>query len=96
MGTQGAETHGIRRCLYWTKRLRRSSLVVGCALMLIGLYIAFFLSHKKVWIYISADGDRSRIQISGNSNKNQIGFENDFAALTDKLEQDDSLKLTKE
>ena len=69
---------------------------LGCALMLIGLYVAFFLSHKKVWIYISGDGSRSRLQVSGNSNKNQIGFENDFSVLTDFLEQDDSLKLTKE
>jgi cytochrome c biogenesis protein len=69
---------------------------LGCAMMLIGLYIAFFLSHKKVWIYISGDASRSRIQVSGQSNKNQIGFENDFAALTGLLEQDDSLKLTKE
>jgi cytochrome c biogenesis protein len=68
----------------------------GCAMMLIGLYIAFFLSHKKVWIYLSEDGSRSRLQVSGQSNKNQIGFENDFAALTDLLEQGDSLKLTKE
>jgi cytochrome c biogenesis protein len=68
----------------------------GCAMMLIGLYIAFFLSHKKVWIYLSEDGSRSKLQVSGQSNKNQIGFENDFAALTDLLEQGDSLKLTKE
>jgi cytochrome c biogenesis protein len=69
---------------------------LGCVLMLIGLYIAFFLSHKKVWVYISEEGERSRFQISGISNKNMIGFENDFSALTDMLEQDDSLNLTRE
>lgn len=68
----------------------------GCGMMLIGLYVAFFLSHRKVWIYISEEESRSRIHVSGNSNKNMIGFENDFAALTEALEQDDSLKLTRE
>ena len=68
----------------------------GCAIMLLGLYVAFFLSHKKVWIYVSREGDGSRLQVSGTSNKNKIGFENDFSALTDVLEQSDSLKLTRE
>lgn len=69
---------------------------IGCAMMLIGLYVAFFLSHKKVWIYISEEESNSRLHVSGNSNKNIIGFENDFSALTDLLEQNDSLKLTRE
>jgi cytochrome c biogenesis protein len=69
---------------------------LGCALMLIGLYVAFFLSHRKVWLYISASGSRSTLQVTGTSNKNKIGFENDFAALVAKLERLESLKLTKE
>jgi cytochrome c biogenesis protein len=68
---------------------------VGCAMMLIGLCVAFFLSHKKVWIYISTEGSRSRLRVNGTSNKNMIGFENDFSALTDLLAQSDSLKLTR-
>ncbi|MCK4839546.1 MAG: cytochrome c biogenesis protein ResB [Desulfobulbaceae bacterium] len=68
----------------------------GCAIMLLGLYVAFFLSHKKVWIYISSEESRSRLHLSGTSNKNMIGFENDFSALTELLEQNDSLKLTRE
>lgn len=69
---------------------------LGCAIMLLGLYVAFFLSHKKVWIYISEEGGRSRLHLSGTSNKNMIGFENDFSALTELFEQNDSLKLTRE
>lgn len=69
---------------------------IGCGMMLIGLCVAFFLSHRKVWIYISEEESRSRVHVSGTSNKNMIGFENDFAALTEALEQDGSLKLTRE
>ncbi|NTV15443.1 MAG: cytochrome c biogenesis protein ResB [Desulfobulbaceae bacterium] len=69
---------------------------LGCGMMLAGLYIAFFLSHRKMWLYISNDGVRSTIQVTGSSNKNKIGFENDFAALVNRLEQSTSLKLTKE
>lgn len=69
---------------------------LGCTLMLIGLYIAFFLSHRKVWLYISGNGERSTLRLTGTSNKNKIGFENDFAAMVSLFEQNESLKLTKE
>ncbi len=69
---------------------------IGCGIMLLGLYVAFFLSHKKVWIYISEKDSHSRIHLSGSSNKNKIGFDNDFSALSEKLEQNDSLKLIRE
>lgn len=69
---------------------------IGCAMMLLGLYVAFFLSHRKIWLYISEEGAKARLHISGTSNKNKLGFDNDFAALTDLLENNESLKLTKE
>ncbi len=69
---------------------------LGCFMMLIGLYIAFFLSHRKVWLYISGNGQYSTLQLTGTSNKNKMGFENDFAAMVAKFEQNESLKLTKE
>jgi len=69
---------------------------LGCVMMLVGLYIAFFLSHRKVWLYISGNGERSSLRLTGASNKNKIGFENDFAALVDMFAQNESLKLTKE
>lgn len=69
---------------------------VGCGMMLVGLYIAFFLSHRKVWLYVTGSGTGSSLQVVGSSNKNKLGFDNDFAALVDRLEQCDTLKLTKE
>ncbi|MCA1764768.1 MAG: cytochrome c biogenesis protein ResB, partial [Desulfobulbaceae bacterium] len=69
---------------------------IGCGIMLIGLYVAFFLSHKKFWIYISEKESGSRLHLSGTSNKNKIGFDNDFSALTEQLERNDSLKLKRE
>ncbi len=55
----------------------------GCSLMLIGLYVAFFLSHRRVWVYIKQENGRSRILVSGTSNKNRLGFEKDFSAIAD-------------
>lgn len=52
----------------------------GCGLMLIGLYIAFFLSHKRVWLFITKE-DKPTVLIAGSANKNRVGFEKQFLEL---------------
>lgn len=66
----------------------------GCALMLIGLYVAFFLSHRRVWVYIVREEatDRCRILVCGTSNKNKIAFEKEFAALVDCFTHDSTFQ----
>ncbi len=66
----------------------------GCALMLIGLYVAFFLSHRRVWVYIVREEatDRCRILVCGASSKNKIAFEKEFAALVECFTHDSTLQ----
>ena len=66
----------------------------GCILMLIGLYVAFFLSHRRIWVYIAKDetADRCRILICGASSKNRIAFEKEFAALVECLTHDSTFQ----
>ena len=59
----------------------------GCLLMLAGLYIAFFLSHRKIYVFIQPEGDDSRILFAGEANKNKVGFDNKFSELINKLEK---------
>jgi cytochrome c biogenesis protein len=63
----------------------------GCILMLFGLYVAFFLSHRRLWVYIDEDDKGARVVLSGTSNKNKLGFEKTFAALADKFRNNDKL-----
>ena len=69
---------------------------IGCILMLLGLFVAFFLSHKRLWVYIYEEEDKTKIFISGSSNKNKVGFENMFNVLVEKLEDNETLQLSKE
>ncbi len=66
----------------------------GCTLMLIGLYVAFFLSHRRIWVYITREenGDRCRILVCGASSKNKIAFEKEFAALVQGFTNDSSFQ----
>jgi cytochrome c biogenesis protein len=58
----------------------------GCLLMLVGLYIAFFMSHRKFYVLIRPQEDGSHILFAGDANKNKLGFSEKFFELISKLE----------
>ncbi len=65
---------------------------IGCGMMIVGLIIIFFMSHRRIWIFVSKD-KKTSILISGQSNKNKIGFESNLADLYDKFTENESLDL---
>ena len=54
---------------------------LGCTLMILGLYIAFFMSHKRVWVIVS----KGHARMYGNASKNHAAFGMQFDDLADKL-----------
>jgi cytochrome c biogenesis protein len=59
---------------------------VGCTLMVIGFFIAFYMSHRKVWIRLApASSGRTRVEIAGSSNKNRAGLQRLMLRLAAKL-----------
>lgn len=55
----------------------------GCGLMLLGLFVAFFTSHRKIWAHVYEEEGQPTVIFAGSSNKNKVGFEKTFAALVD-------------
>ena len=55
--------------------------------MVIGIMIAFFTYHKRLWIRLSEDEKgRTAMTVAGGSNKNRHVFEKEFKRLVEKLE----------
>jgi cytochrome c biogenesis protein len=54
---------------------------LGCFLMVVGICMAFFMSHKRVWARVSDDG----VTVGGSASKNPAGFEMSFDELVQKL-----------
>jgi cytochrome c biogenesis protein len=48
---------------------------LACLVMAIGLYVSFFISHRKIWINIMNQGKSVKITIGGSSTKNKLNFE---------------------
>jgi cytochrome c biogenesis protein len=57
---------------------------LGCLLMVIGIYVAFFMSHRRIWVRIQ----HGTVTIGGNASKNQGSFQHTFDGLVDKLKAD--------
>jgi cytochrome c biogenesis protein len=60
---------------------------IGCGLMLFGLYVAFFMSHRRIWLLVSDSEKGTEIILTGSANKNRPGFERLFDNLASELEQ---------
>ncbi len=51
---------------------------VGSALLMIGLFISFFIFHRRLWIKIEPSENSTLIYIGGIANKDQLGFEKEL------------------
>jgi len=52
---------------------------VGCTLMVIGILMAFFLSHQRVWIRLDPGPDgRVGVVLAGSASRNRLAFEKKF------------------
>lgn len=55
----------------------------GCILLVGGIFMAFFLSHRRIWIRIGG----GRVVIAGSAGKNQGAFRDFFDGLSEKLKK---------
>jgi cytochrome c biogenesis protein len=60
---------------------------LGCLVMAIGLYTAFFMSHARIWIRVREEKDKTRLTIAASINKNRIAFDHRLDKLAAELEK---------
>jgi len=48
---------------------------LGCMIMAIGLYMTFFMSHRRLWMQASSAGERTTLKIAGTAHKHREAFE---------------------
>jgi len=52
---------------------------LGCALMVVGIIMAFFLSHQRVWVRLSPAPDgRVEVVLAGSASRNRLAFDKKF------------------
>jgi cytochrome c biogenesis protein len=59
---------------------------IGCGIMLIGLYMAFFMAHQRIWLYKKNGSAVPQLWLSGSANKNKMAFTKNFNQLKHRIE----------
>ncbi|HEX9136650.1 MAG TPA: cytochrome c biogenesis protein ResB, partial [Nitrospirota bacterium] len=57
----------------------------GFIMLCIGPLIAFFGSHKKLWVRIQERKGKAVILVAGSANRNRIGFEREFNRIVEEI-----------
>lgn len=57
----------------------------GFTLMIIGCWVAFFMSHQRLVVEVTACGNGSRVMVAGTANKNKTGMQVVVERMTEKL-----------
>jgi cytochrome c biogenesis protein len=61
---------------------------LGCLIMAIGLYAAFFMSHRRIWIRLKEEKNSTILTIASSANKNRIAFEDRLDRFVEYLAKD--------
>ena len=51
--------------------------------MMVGIYAAFFMSHRRIWVRV----ENETVTVGGNASKNQAGFQLFMEQLVTKLKK---------
>lgn len=54
---------------------------IGSTMIVVGITLSSFIYHRRLWVKIVPNGQESVVHIGGNTHKNQIDFQREFAKL---------------
>ena len=59
----------------------------GFAMLIIGVFIMFYTSHRRLWAWLAMEKGTTRLLLAGTGNRHQAEFAHEFAILRAMLEQ---------
>ncbi len=57
----------------------------GFFMIMIGLFITFFISYRRIWVRIRDDHGKVEVAVAGKASKNPLGMEQEINQLTQKI-----------
>lgn len=48
---------------------------LGCVFMAIGLFMSFFMSHRRIWVALHPAKNQTKVTVGASSSKNKLGYE---------------------
>jgi cytochrome c biogenesis protein len=57
----------------------------GCLIMIAGFYLAFFMSHRRIWVRLTGKEGGTLVEVAGSSHRDRIAFEKEFEKIAEAL-----------
>jgi cytochrome c biogenesis protein len=54
---------------------------LGCIFLIGGIYVAFFTSHRRIWLRVEGKEGEYKVVLAGSTSKNHIEFSREFETL---------------
>lgn len=59
----------------------------GSALLVVGIFLLFYVSHRRVWCWIRRDGERTMLLVAGANQRDPLSFERKFGVLGEEFDK---------
>jgi cytochrome c biogenesis protein len=59
---------------------------LGCGLLILGVFMLFFLHHRRLWVYLKKSPEGTEVLFAGSDNRNSPDFAREFEAMYKDLE----------
>jgi cytochrome c biogenesis protein len=64
----------------------KSTVYLGCAFLIIGVFLLFYLPQRRFWIWLSQENGQTRLDLAGMTNRNPREFDTVFELISGKLQ----------
>ena len=58
---------------------------LGTGVMGLGFILAFFVFHRRVWVYVRENGGSTEVKLGGLTNKNNFVLEKDIKEIVENI-----------
>ena len=65
----------------------KSTVYFGCALLIMGVFLLFYLPQRRLWMMVKKEGEATTVLLAGMSNRNPREFDLFFEDISKKLKQ---------
>tara|TARA_R110002050_G_scaffold9504_1_gene32991 strand:+ start:127245 stop:129254 length:2010 start_codon:yes stop_codon:yes gene_type:complete len=65
----------------------KSTVYVGCAMLILGVFLLFYLPQRRFWALVKENGSQTDILLAGMSNRNPREFDGYFEQISNELKQ---------
>jgi cytochrome c biogenesis protein len=64
-----------------TKAPGKNVVYVGFILLMVGIFIMFYVAHRRLWVWVDAREGHTRLLLAGTTNRDQYSFGREFEGL---------------